>query len=258
MASRSAVMISGERSANCASSFLRSAGASWAAAALRWTTRPARSSSTAGSGMPATTALTAVASTGLMLRKSSREAASWCSRQGTKAAPARQTKTTPARSSVNSWDSTSTASATAATARMNAECRSRSGHGEKNDDDEGASIAIWRASRFRSSSSSGALVSALSYIGGFVRGTGFQPKRRRLAQALRPGAENNLAKRQQDYRYDKRGNIVEQAEQQHTGEQVLPVHLPEADQHGGVEHAEAAGGMAGKAEQGRRDEDHGD
>ena len=38
-------------------------------------------------------------------------------------------------------------------------------------------------------------------------------------------------------------------------EQVLPVHLPEPDQHGGVEHAEPAGRMAGEAQQRRRDED---
>ena len=109
MASRSAVMISGERSANCASSFLRSAGASWAAAALRWMTRPARSSSTAGSGMPATTALTAAASTGLTRADVFARGAALCSRHGTSAAAAMQMKTATARSSERSPNATSTA-----------------------------------------------------------------------------------------------------------------------------------------------------
>src|SRR5271165_229089 len=203
MASRSAVMISGERSANCASSFLRKAGASWAAAALRWMTRPARSSSTAGSGMPATTAATAAASTGLTPRTSSREVTAWRSRQGTSAAAMMQPNTAAARSGDNSSKTTSTASAT------------------------------------------------LSHIDRIARGARLQAKRGRLTQALRPGAEDNLAKRQQHYRYDKRRNIIEQAEQQHAGEQFLAVHLPEADQHGGVEHAKPSRRMAGEAQERR-------
>src|SRR5215204_1544510 len=108
--------------------------------------------------------------------------------------------------------------------------------------------------------SSGARVSTLAHIDG-----GLMPRRlgadagarRQLAQALRSRAENNLPKRQQDYRYDKGTNIIEDAEQQHAGEQFLPVHLPEADQHGGIENAEAARRMAGKPQQRGRDEDDG-
>src|SRR5437763_6894822 len=204
-------------------------------------TRPARSSSTAGSGMPATTALTAAASTGLEPRTSSREAPALCSRHGTSAAAARQRNTVPARSRVNSLDRTRTDSATAATARMKAAFRNRSGHSENGEDDEdGASIAIWPASPFRGCvSRSGAFVSALSHIGGFARRTSVEPKRR-LTQPLRPGAEDNLPKRQHDYRDDKGSNIIKQAEQQHAGQQVLPVHLPEPDQHGRVEYAKPA------------------
>src|SRR6185437_8663163 len=255
MASRSAVMISGERNANWASSFLRSAGASWAAAALRWMTRPARSSSTAGSGMPATTALTAAASTGLMPRASSREALSLFSRQGTSAAAAMQMNATPARSGESSPKKTRKASAAAATARIKAEFRNRSGHGEKieEDDDEGASIAIWPASPFRS----GACISTLSHIGRFTRRASLKPERR-LTQALRSGAEDNLPKRQQDYRDNKGHNIIKQAEQQHTGQEVLPVHLPEADQHGRIEHPEPSRGVAGEPQERGRNEDHGD
>src|SRR5689334_19368005 len=253
MASRSAVMISGERSANWASSFLRSAGASWAAAALRWMTRPARSSSTAGSGMPATTALTAAASTGLAPRVSSREAAVPCSRQGTRAAAAMQTNTTTARTSDNSSSATRTDSDSAAARRMMAEWRSRSGHGEKKDEEVGASRAISPASPRLFALLAG--IATLPHIGCFPGRLCFQ-RQRRLAQPLRPGADDKLPKRQQDYRDDKGRNIVKQAEQQHPGEQFLAVHLPEADQHRGIEHPEPAGRVAGKAQERCRDENH--
>src|ERR1700720_4778573 len=246
MASRSAVMISGERSANWASSFLRSAGASWAAAALRWMTRPARSSSTAGSGMPATTALTTAVSTGLTPRTSSREVRTLCSRHGTSAAAAMQMKTAAARSSDSSPNATRTASASPAASRIMAECRNRSGHGEKKVE-EGASIAIGSALFRFGSELSGAGVAALSHIGGFARRFCLEP-RRPLTQALHSRPQYNLSKRQQDYRYDERRNIIEDAKQQHPRKQVLPVHLPQPDQHRGIEHTEPAGGMAGKAQ----------
>src|SRR6202011_1859605 len=244
MASRSAVMISGERSANWASSFLRSAGASWAAAALRWMTRPARSSSTAGSGMPATTALTAAVSTGLTPRTSSRDATASCNRHGTRAAAAIQLKTAAAMVSDSSPKVTRTTSARPAASRIMAECRSRSGHGEKKEE-EGGSIAIGPA--LSQSVSSGAGVPALSGVGGFAPRFGVE-HRRRLTQALHARADYNLPKRQQDYRYDKRRKIIEDAEQEHPRQQLFAVHLPQPDQHGGIEHAEAAGGMAGEAQ----------
>ena len=80
--------------------------------------------------MPATTALTAAASTGLTPRTSSRDATALFNRHGTSAAAAMQMKTAAARSSDNSPSATSTASAIAAASRMMAECRNRSGHGE--------------------------------------------------------------------------------------------------------------------------------
>src|SRR6202049_1718948 len=261
-------MISGERSANWASSFLRSAGASWAAAALRCRTRPARTSSTAGSGIPATTALTAAVSTGLTPRTSSREVTTLCSRHGTRAAAAMQANTAAARSGDSSPNPTRNASASPAVSRIIAECRNRSGHGEKNDVEEwGASMAIGPLSPGRgprnrlnepdhelisehdlfgtpvhafpdhASCSSGASVAPLSHIGGFARRLGIK-SRRRPARGLDARAQYNLTKRQQDYRYDKWGNIIEDAKQQHSGQQVFPVHLPQPDQHGGVEHPE--------------------
>src|ERR1700726_3226954 len=247
MASRSAVMISGERSANWASSFLRSAGASWAAAVLRWMTRPARSSSTAGSGMPATTALTAAFSTGGGPRTSSREVTTLCNRHGTSAAAAMQTKTAPARSSDNSPNVTSTAKARPAASRIMAECRNRSGQGEKKEEDEESSMAIAPAFFPFGSVSSGAGVPALPDEGGFAFGLGVSAGHR-LTQAFEPRTQYNFPKRQQDYRYDKWRNIIEHAEQQHPPQQVVPVHLPQADQHRGIEHAEPAGGMAGEAQ----------
>ena len=80
----------------------------------------------------------------------------------------------------------------------------------------------------------------------------------RLAQALHSRAQYNFPERQQDYRYDERRKIVEDAKQQHSGQQVFPVHLPQTDQHGRIEHAEPAGRMAGKAEQRRRDKNNRD
>src|ERR1700730_2431146 len=220
-------------------------------------TRPARSSSTAGSGMPETTALTAVVSTGLTPRTSAREVATLCNRQGTSAAAAMQMKIATARSRDNSPSATTTESASPAASRMIAECRKRSDHGENEaGEEEGASIAIRPASPFASTSSSTG-VAALSHVSSLARRSGIELERR-LTQALRSRPEDNLPKRQQDYRYDERGNIIEDAEQQHPGQKVLAVHLPQADQHGGIEHPKASGGVAGKAQQGRRDEDHRD
>src|SRR5229473_1285649 len=180
-------------------------------------TRPARSSSTAGSGMPETTALTAVVSTGLTPRTSSLEVATLCSRQGTSAAAAMQMKIATARIGDNSPSATTTDSAIPAASRMIAECRKRSDHGENGgEEEEGASIAIRPASPF-ASTSSGTLVAALSHVSRLGRRSGIELERR-LTQALRSRAEDNLPKRQQDYRYDERGNIIEDAEQQHTGQ----------------------------------------
>src|ERR1700710_1868607 len=253
MASRSAVMISGERNANCASSFLRSAGASCEAAALRWMTRPARSSSPAGSAIPATTALTAAASTGLMPRTSSREATALCNRHGTKAAPATQTKTIAAMAGETSPNNTNADSASPAASRMMAECLKRSGQGWNIEEE--ASVAIGPA--VSSGGWSGAGIAVLARITAVALRLDFG-RRHQLAQAFQPRAQDKLPKRQQDYRYDERRDIIEQAEQQHPGEQIFLVHLPEADQHCGVEHAEAARRMAGEAEQRRRDENDGD
>src|SRR5713101_1485044 len=173
-------------------------------------TRPARSSRTAGSGMPATTALTTAVSTGLTPRTSSRAVPTLCSRHGTSAAAAMQTKTAAARSSDNSPNATRTASARPAASRIMAECRNRSGHGEKKVE-EGASIAIGLALSLVGSGSSGAGVPALSHIGGLARRLGVDP-RARLTQALHSRPHYNFSKSQQDYRYDKRRNIIEQAE----------------------------------------------
>src|SRR5882757_4476515 len=243
MASRSAVMMSGERNANCASSFLRSAGASCEAAALRWITRPARSSSTAGSGIPATTALTAAASTGLMPRTSSRAATALCNRHGTKAAPATQTKTIAAMAGETSPNNTNADSASPAASRMMAECLKRSG--QDGNIEEEASVAIGPA--VSSGGWSSSRIAVLVQITAVALRLGFG-RRHQLAQAFQPRAQDKLPKRQQDYRYDERRDIIEQAKQQHPGEQVFLVHLPEADQHRRVEHAEAAGRMAGEAE----------
>ena len=162
------------------------------------------------------------------------------------AAAAMQTKTAAARTSNSSPNATSTASARPAASRIMAECRNRSGHGEKKVVEEGASIAIGPALSLVGSASSGA-VPTLSHIGGFARRLGVEP-RRRLTQALHSCPQYNLSKRQQDYRYDKWRNIIEEAEQQHPCKQVFPVHLPQADQHGGIEHAEPTRGMAGEAQ----------
>src|SRR6266404_5414864 len=210
-------------------------------------TRPARSSSTAGSGMPATTALTAAVSTGLTPPASSRDATTLCNRHGTRAAAAMQMKTAAAGTGDSSPNTTSTARTRPAASRIMAECRNRSGQGEKKVVEEGASIAIGQALSLVGSASSGAAIPALSDIDGLARRLGVEP-RRRLPQALHSRPHYNFSKRQQDYRYDKRRNIIEQAEQQHPRQQVFPVHLPQADQHGGIEHAEPARGMAGEAQ----------
>src|SRR5229473_6139815 len=160
-------------------------------------TRPARSSSTAGSGMPATTALTAAVSTGLTPRTSSRDATALCNRHGTSAAAAMQTKTAAARTGDSSPNTTSTASARPAASRIMAECRKRSGHGEKKVE-EGASIAIVLALSLVGSASSGAGVRALSHIGGLARRLGAEP-RACLPQALHSRPHYNFSKRQQDY-----------------------------------------------------------
>src|ERR1700721_2977705 len=157
-------------------------------------TRPARSSSTAGSGMPATMALTAADSTGLTPRTSSRDAVTLCSRHGTSAPAAMQTNTAAARTGDNSPNVTSTARAMPAASRIMAECRSRSGHGEKNEEEE-SSIAIGPAFFPFGSLLSGAGVPSLSQEDGFVFrfpvGTG-----RRLSQPLQPRTDDNLPKRQ--------------------------------------------------------------
>src|ERR1700722_9216753 len=101
---------------------------------------------------------------------------------------------------------------------------------------------------------SAAGVAALPHVSRFAARLGIE-RLRRLPQPLGSRPQNNLSKRQQDYRYDEWRNIIEDAEQQHPRQQVLPVHLPQADQHRGVEYTEPAGGMTGKSQQRRRDED---
>src|SRR5260370_599347 len=214
-------------------------------------TRPARSSSTAGSGMPATTALTAAVSTGLTPRTSSRDATASCNRHGTSAAAAMQMKTAAAGTGDSSPNTTSTARARPAASRIMAECRNRSGHGEKKVVEEGASIAIGRALSVVGSASSGAGVPPLSHIGGLARRLGVQP-RRPLAQALHSRPHYNFSKGQQDYRYDKRPNIIEQAEQQHSRKQVFPVHLPNAAPHGRIKHPDPPVGTTRGTPNGRR------
>src|SRR6202035_2717892 len=187
-------------------------------------TRPARSSSTAGSGMPPTTALTAAVATGLTPRTSSREVATLCSRHGTSAAAKMQANTAAARSGDNSPNPTRNASARPAVSRIIAECRNRSGHGEKNDVEEwGASMAIGplspgtgplvrsnepdhelisrhdlfgtpvHAFPDHASCSSDAGVAPLSHKGGLARRLGIE-SRRRLAQALDARTQYNLPK----------------------------------------------------------------
>src|SRR5260370_16741990 len=157
-----------------------------------------------------------------------------------------QMKTAAARSSDNSPNATRTASARPAASRIMAECRNRSGHGEKKVE-EGASIAIGRLSPRSGSQLSDASVPTLSHIGGFAGRLGVEP-RRRLTQPLHSCPQYNLSKRQQDYRQDERTNIIEDAKQQHPRKQVLPIHLPQPDQHRGIEHPEPARGVAGEAQ----------
>src|SRR5215210_3307732 len=160
-------------------------------------TRPARSSKTAGSGMPATMALTAAVSTGLLMRTSSREAGPSCNRHGTSAAAAMQAKTATARSADSSPSTTSTASAEAAASRTIAECRNRSGHEGRRE--EGASMAIRRALSIVSAFSDAGVATFFDKCGlalrlGLPRGElGY------ATQPLHSRAHYNLAKRQQDY-----------------------------------------------------------
>ncbi len=53
-------------------------------------------------------------------------------------------------------------------------------------------------------------------------------------------------------------NVIKQTEQQQARQQIFLIELPKRDHHGGVEHAEAAGRMAGKTKQRRGDENHRD
>src|SRR5215210_821910 len=175
-------------------------------------TRPARSSKTAGSGMPATMALTAAVSTGLLTRTSSREATASCNRHGTSAAAAMQAKTATARSADRSPSTTSTASARAAASRTIAECRNRSGH-EGRREEEGASMAIRRALSIVSAFSD-AGVATFFDKGGLALRLGLPCGEVGYAtQPLHSRAHYNLAKRQQDYRYDERRKIIENAKQ---------------------------------------------
>ena len=79
------------------------------------------------------------------------------------------------------------------------------------------------------------------------------PTSRRLAKV-----QHDFADAQHRQRQRERQDVIQQPEDQQAGQQFLGVVLPERDQHGGVEHAEPAGRMAGEAEQRRGDEDHRD
>src|SRR5579864_5171414 len=219
-------------------------------------TRPARSSKTAGSGMPSTTAATAADSTGLTPRTSSREALASCKRQGTSAAAAMQAKAATARSGGSSPKMTSMASDSPAVSNMIAECLSRSGQGEKKNEVE-SSIAINPGSHPIGLLCLRAAFSALPDVHRLMLRLRDNGRLRRL-RPFHPCSQDNLPKRQQDYRYDERRNIIEEAKQQHPGEQILFVHLPQAHQHGRIEHAKPAGGVAREAKQCRRDKDDGD
>jgi hypothetical protein len=88
-----------------------------------------------------------------------------------------------ARSGDNSSNMTRMDSASAATVSTIAECRSRSGHGENNEEeDEGASSAIWPASPLISSSDVG--ISTLSHISGLAGRTSVEAQSCRLTQPL--------------------------------------------------------------------------
>src|SRR5581483_6309943 len=138
-------------------------------------------------------------STGLTPRTSSREAVLSCRRHGTSAAAAMQAKIATARTTDSSPSTTTTASEIAAASRMIAECRKRSGHGEKKNEGV-SSIAMRLQFRVRKShpfptTRSGAAFPALPDIDGLTRrldrqfGGG-------LPQPFRPGADDNLPKRQ--------------------------------------------------------------
>src|ERR1700738_2904607 len=155
-----------------------------------------------------------------------------------------------ARTRDNSPNSTSAARTGPAVSRTMAECRNRSGHGEKTDEEEASTVI-------------GTAVSSVPdlYLGRLSRHALWFGRRpfeggRHLAKALRSRPDDNLPKRQQDYGQKERRKIVQDTKQQHAGEQVFLVHLPEADQQGGIEHAEPSRGMTGEAKQCRRDEDY--
>ena len=76
------------------------------------------------------------------------------------------------------------------------------------------------------------------------------------ADAARGAAEQQFANSQNHERDHERNNVIEQPEQQQAGQQIFLVELPERHHHRGVEHAEAAGRVAGEAEQCGGDEDH--
>src|SRR3954468_8791186 len=63
--------------------------------------------------------------------------------------------------------------------------------------------------------------------------------------------QGQLTNTQGEERQGERQDVIEQSEDQKTGQQFFGIVLPQCDQHGGVEHAEPAGRMAGEAEQRR-------
>src|SRR5690348_594662 len=217
-------------------------------------TRPARSSSTAASGIPAMMAFTAWLSTGLLIaRKSSFEVAALCSRHGIRAAPATQANTAAASVSESSPDVTTTASARPATSRMMAECRKRSGQENKGG---GPSRGIGPAlSRAYPLSEAG--FATLSDIGRLAPRLRIEPWRR-TTHALHSRTQYKFAEHQQDDGKHERRNVIKHAKKQHAGQQVLAVHLPQPHKHGRVEHPEPTRGMTGEAQQCRRDEDNRD
>src|SRR6185312_15052902 len=70
--------------------------------------------------------------------------------------------------------------------------------------------------------------------------------------------ETELTDSEHHQRQRKRDDVIKEPEDQQSRQQFLGIELPQRDHHGGVEHAETTGRMAGEAQHGRRDEDHGD
>src|ERR1700722_3365596 len=68
----------------------------------------------------------------------------------------------------------------------------------------------------------------------------------RLEPVPPPQSQPQLAAAEDRERERKRRDVVEQAKQQQPGQQLFLVVLPQADQHRGVEYAEAAGRAAGE------------